>query len=144
MPFSFFFFFAGAFVFPAFRSSERKIGDFTSVRKCADFRILAEISLDTQDRLNHSEKTTTLLLPAEDYEALHGAKLPTIERFTRELQQGGALVLGPARGFTAAATEFKRQGFQVRFFETPQMNLFIIVSPSYSNEVLLGTEPAGW
>ena len=110
----------------------------------ADFRILAEISLDTQDRLNHSEKTTTLLLPADDYEALHGAKLPTIERFTRELQQGGALVLGPARGFTAAATEFKRQGFQVRFFETPQMNLFIIVSPSYSNEVLLGTEPAGW
>lgn len=109
----------------------------------ADFRILAELSLDTQERLNHSEKTTTRFIPAEVYEALHGAKLPTIERFTRELQQGGALVLGPARNFTATATEFIRQGFQVRPLETPQMNLFIIVSPSYSNEVLVGTEPAG-
>ena len=109
----------------------------------ADFRILAELSLDTQERLNHSEKTAKRFLLPEEYEALRSSEPQTMERFNRELQQGGALVLGPARNFTATVTEFIRQGFQVLPLDTPQMNLFIIVHPTYSSEVLVGTVPAG-
>jgi hypothetical protein len=109
----------------------------------ADFRILAELSLDTQDRLNTSQRTAKRFLSPEEYGGLHSAELRTMDRFSRELPLGGALVLGPARSFIAAAAEFNRQGFKTLLLETPQMNLFIIVSAPYANEVQIGTELEG-
>jgi hypothetical protein len=105
----------------------------------ADFRVRAEMLLDSLARQKRDLLIAKEFLDKDDYVALarrrDGEHQAVIERLKAIIYRGTPMVLGPTTRFQGATDSFTKRGLSVKTLHLRELDVYLITSPSSSLEV---------
>lgn len=103
-----------------------------------DFRVRAEMLLDSLARQQKGILLAKELLDSEDYLSLakndDAARQLVAKRLRTTISMGTPLILGPTYRFQKAASNFMKIGLSVQTLRLRELSAYLITSPSYSHD----------
>jgi hypothetical protein len=103
-----------------------------------DFRVLAELSLDTLRRKKMGENFAKRFLSDQELNTLAGQHPSAVSVVETQIQRGSPLIIAPANRFWGLALELSRRGYAVRIFPTPTFRIFIISKADTASGITVG------
>lgn len=106
--------------------------------EASDFRVLAELSLDTLQRRKANQQFSDHFLSDSELNSLASSDLPAITALTNRMQRGIPLLIGPVWRFAPLAAELSSRGYTVRVYPARLHPFFIIAPPETASKIPFG------